>query len=141
VAGGGGGGANSCGGGNVFNTYHITNNYFYSSQGISRAVSLPRCHSCGAFDASQQVEGLFILPGGNPLNPAPGVDLALGLPGSCASLAAAAAAQGTPPVEVAAMLPCLAHPTFLLLAGANYTILGPAASLRLAAMPEDCSGK
>ena len=87
------------------------------------------------------MEGRFILAAANPLNPAPGVDLAVGLPGSCASLAAAASAQGAPPADVAAMLPCLARPTFLLIDGANYTGRGPAAPLRLAALPEDCSSK
>ncbi len=101
----------------------------------------PRCLACEAFDASRQVEGLFILAAANPLNPSPGVDVAVGLPGSCASLAAAAAAQGMAPAEVAAMLPCLARPAFLLIDGANYTVLGPAAPLRLAALPEDCSSK
>ena len=81
------------------------------------------------------------MPGAHPLNPTPGVDLAVGLPGSCANLAAAALSQGTPPAEVAGMRPCLASPAFLLIDGANYTVLGPAAPLRLAALPEDCSGK
>ena len=81
---------------------------------------------------------MFILAAANPLNPSPGVDLAVGLLGSCASLAGAAAAQGVPPAEVAAMLPCLARPTFLLIDGTNYTVLGPAAPLKLAALPEDC---
>jgi hypothetical protein len=102
------------------------------------APTAPRCHACDAFDASQAVEGLFILAAANPLNPTPGVDLAVGLPGACASLAGAAAAQGVPPAEVAAMLPCLARPTLLLIDGTNYTVLGPAAPLKLAALPEDC---
>jgi hypothetical protein len=98
------------------------------------------CLACEAFDAARQVEGLFILSGANPLNPTPGVDLAVGLPGSCASLARNAAAQGVPAEEAAAMLPCLARPAFLIIDGANYTVLGPAAPLRLAALPEGCSG-
>jgi sugar lactone lactonase YvrE len=98
----------------------------------------PRCLACDAFDASQAVEGLFILAAANPLNPSPGEDLAVGLPGACASLAGAAAAQGVPPAEVEVMLPCLARPAFLRIDGANYTVLGPAAPLRLAALPENC---
>ena len=86
------------------------------------------------------MDGLFILPGAHPLNPSPGVDLAVGLPGSCATLAAAAAAGGVPPAEVAAMLPCLAHPAHLIIDGAAYEVLGPAAPLKLAALPEGCSG-
>ena len=62
----------------------------------------------------------------------------MGLPGSCASLAGAAVTQGVPPAKVAAMLPCLARPAFLLIDGTNYTVLGPAAPLKLAALPEDC---
>jgi sugar lactone lactonase YvrE len=104
----------------------------------SCAAPPPRCHACEAFDASAQVDGLFILPSAHPLNPTPGVDLAVGLPGACATLAGAAAAQGVPPAEVAAMLPCLAHPAFLLIDGANYAVLGPAAPLKLAALPEGC---
>jgi hypothetical protein len=100
----------------------------------------PQCHACEAFNASQQVDGLFILPSANPLNPSPGVDLALGLPGACATLAAAAAAEDVPPEEVVAMLPCLAPPAFLIINGANYTVLGPAVPLGLAALPEGCSG-
>ena len=46
--------------------------------------------------------------------------------------------RAAPPAEVAAMLPCLARPAFLLIDGANYTVLGPAAPLKLAALPEDC---
>jgi hypothetical protein len=82
---------------------------------------------------------LFILPGGHPLNPSPGVELAVGLPGSCASLAAAAVAQGVPPAEVAVMLPCFAHAAFAVIDGAAYEVLGPAAPLRLAALPEGCN--
>ena len=105
------------------------------------APAASRFHACNVFDASAEVEGLFILAAANPLNPSPGVDLAVGLPGSCANLAAAALSQGTPPAEVAYMLPCLARPAHVLVDGANYTVLGPAAPLRLAALPEDCSGK
>ena len=97
-----------------------------------------RCHACEAFDASQQVDGLFILPSAHPLNPSPGVDLAVGLPGSCGTLAAAAAAEGVPPAEMAAMLPCLALPSFVIIDGVSYVVLGPAASLGLAALPEGC---
>jgi hypothetical protein len=107
--------------------------------GASPSTLHSRCHACDAFDASQAVEGLFILPAAHPLNPSPGVDLAVGLPGACAALAGAAAAQGMPPAEVAAMLPCLARPTLLLIDGTNYTVLGPAAPLRLAALPDDCA--
>ena len=98
------------------------------------------CAACEAFDAAAQVDGLFILAATNPLNRA-GVDLALGLPGACASLGAAAAGQGVPPAEVAALLPCLnsSAPTLLAIDGVSYTVLGPAAPLRLAALPEGCS--
>ena len=98
----------------------------------------PRCHACEAFNASQRVDGLFILSSANPLNPSPGVDLAVGLPGSCATLAAAAAAEGVPPAEMAAMLPCLALPSFVIIDGVSYVVLGPAAPLGLAALPEGC---
>ena len=89
---------------------------------------------------SQQVDGLFILPGANPLNPTPGVDLAVGLPGSCATVAAAAAAEGVSPVDAAAMLPCLARPSFVIIDGVSYAVLGPAAPLGLAALPDGCMG-
>jgi hypothetical protein len=108
--------------------------------GAPAAAAPRRCPACDAFDAAQQVEGLFILPGGHPLNPSPGVELAVGLPGSCASLAAAAAAQGVPPAEAAVMLPSLAHAAFAGIAGATNPVLGPAAPLRLAALPEGCGG-
>ena len=83
------------------------------------------------------MEGLFILAAANPLNTV-GVDLALGLPGACASLGAAMAAQGVPAPEVAALLPCLGAPTYVEVEGVRYTVLGPAAPLRLAALPEEC---
>jgi hypothetical protein len=102
-------------------------------------TSVGGCLACEAFDASRQVDGLFILSASNSLNKA-GVDLALGLPGACASLHAAAASQGLPAPEVAALLPCLSAPTYLMVEGVNYTVLGPAAPLRLAARPEDCGG-
>ena len=118
----------------------ITYNIQPGAHMVVNEGAAPRCHTCEAFDASLHVDGLFILPGANPLNPTPGVDLAVGLPSSCASLSSAAAAQGVPPEEVAAMLPCLARPAFLVIDGVNYAILGPAAPLRLAALPEGCSG-
>ena len=95
------------------------------------------CLACEAFDASHQVDGLFILAAANPLNKA-GVDLALGLPGACTSLQVAAASQGLSAPEVAALLPCLRAPAYLRVEGVNYTVLGPAAPLRLAALPEGC---
>jgi hypothetical protein len=144
-SGGGGGGGGSCGGGSggsttINNYYNINSDAHVIVNAGSAPAAVPsHCPACDDFDAVQQVEGLFILPSAHPLNPSPGVDLAVGLPGSCASLAAAATAQGAPPADVAAMLPCLARPTFLLIDGANYTVLGPAAALRLAALPEDCA--
>ena len=141
---GGGGGEGQCGASTTVNNYNYViqpGAHVAMAAGGAPAAAPPRCHACEAFDASQEVEGLFILPGAHPLNPSPGVDLAVGLPGSCASLAAAASAQGVPPAELTAMLPCLARPAFLLIDGANYTVLGPAAPLRLAALPEDCSSK
>jgi hypothetical protein len=136
AAAGGGSGGGSCGGTTII--YNINNSVV--SVGGAPAAAAPRhCPACDAFDAAQQVEGLFILPGAHPLNPSPGVELAVGLAGSCASLAAAASAQGVPPAEVAAMLPCLAHAAFAVIDGATYEVLGPAAPLRLAALPEGCN--
>jgi hypothetical protein len=85
----------------------------------------------------QGKDGLFILIATNPLN-TKGVDLALGLPGACSSLQAAAEGQGMPAPEVAALLPCLSMPSYLVLEGVNYTVLGPAAPLHLAALPVGC---
>ncbi len=73
----------------------------------------------------------------NPLN-TEGVDLAVGLPGACRSLQAAAEGQGMPAPEVVALLPCLSNPSNLVLEGVNYTVLGPAAPLHLAALPVGC---
>jgi sugar lactone lactonase YvrE len=143
--GGDGGGGGSCGGGGggattINNYYNINSDaHVVINAGGAPAAAPRHCPACDAFDAAQLVEGLFILPGGHPLSPSPGVDLAVGLPGSCASLSAAASAQGVPAAEAAAMLPCLTRPTFLLIDGANYTVLGSAAALRLAALPEDCA--
>jgi hypothetical protein len=133
------GGGVSCGGSCGGTTIIYNINSVVSVGGAPAAAAPRRCPACDAFDAAQQVEGLFILPGGHPLNPSPGVELAVGLPGSCASLAAAAAAQGVPPAEAAVMLPCLAHAAFAVIDGATYEVLGPAAPLRLAALPEGCN--
>ena len=141
----GGGGGGSCGGsgggGTTINNYYNINSdaHVVVNAGGAPAAAPRHCPACDAFDAAQQVEGLFILPGAHPLNPSPGVELAVGLAGSCASLAAAASAQGVPPAEVAAMLPCLAHAAFAVIDGATYEVLGPAAPLRLAALPEGCN--
>ena len=139
VAGSGNGGGGACGGcGTTIHNTYVVQPGAHVTVAAGGAPVASRCHACDAFDASAEVEGLFILAAASPLNPSPGVDLAVGLPGSCASLAGAAVAQGVPPAEVAAMLPCLARPAFLLIDGTNYTVLGPAAPLKLAALPEDC---
>ena len=142
TGGSGGSGGSVCNGGDTtINNYYIQHDaHVVVTSGGAPVPSSSSCHACEAFDASKQVEGLFILPGTNPLNPTRGVDLAVGLPGACASLAAAADSEGVPPAEVSVMLPCLSNPINIIIDGVTYVVLGPAAPLRLAVLPEGCSG-